>query len=487
MGAIPLGDVPAHHAERLGHDRLCLRHGAEELTWGELSRRATRRAHALRDAGVGKNDIVTLSLPNSNAFYELTFAIWKLGATPSSVSWRLPTEELKAIVQVANPKLVIASDPDIIAATGAFPADYGLKSGSDAPMETVISDHWKAMTSGGSTGRPKVIVDHQPAVIDVGEPGVLKFPGDEAVINPGPCYHNAPFSVSHNALARGNAVIGMAKFDPEETLRLIEAHRVSWIFMVPTMMNRIWRLPEAVRDSYDISSLDTVWHSAAPMPAWLKEAWIDWIGPEKIWEMYGGTEGQGYTILDGNEWLEHRGSVGRPLGCEIRILDDAGRQLPRGEIGEVFMRPDTGSGSTYHYIGAAPKAAGEFETIGDYGWLDGDGYLFIADRRTDLIISGGSNVYPAEVEAALLEHPDVEDAVVIGLPDDDLGARVHAIIKPVGNLPSPLSGEIVVEYLRDRIVRYKIPRSFEFIFEAIRDDAGKVRRSKFLKFTKEVT
>lgn len=478
MGPIPLGDLPGHHAARLGPDRMCLRHGEDELSWGELERRSTRRAHALRAAGVGKNDIVTLSLPNSNAFYELTFAIWKIGATPSSVSWRLPVHELKAIIDVAAPKLVIASDPDIIASTGAMPRDFGLDGGSDVPIETQVSDHWKAMTSGGSTGRPKVIVDHQPALLDISQAGVLAFPQDETVINPGPCYHNAPFSVSHNALARGNAVIGMEKFDPEETLRLIETHRVSWIFMVPTMMNRIWRLPEEVRDSYDIASLRTIWHSAAPMPAWLKESWIDWIGPEKIWEMYGGTEGQGYAVLDGNEWLAHRGSVGRPLGCEIRILDELGEGLPVGQIGEVFMKPETGTGSTYHYLGADPKAVGGFETIGDFGWLDADGYLYIADRRTDLIISGGSNIYPAEVEAALLAHDGVEDAVVVGLPDDDLGSRVHAIVKPSEKAISPVSEQELGEFLAARLVRYKIPRSFEFTFEMLRDDAGKVRRAK---------
>ncbi|HUO11661.1 MAG TPA: AMP-binding protein, partial [Caulobacteraceae bacterium] len=296
------------------------------------------------------------------------------------------------------------------------------------------------------------------------------------IVNPGPLYHNAPFTQTHRALFRGDTVVGMARFDPEETLRLIAEHRARWINMVPTMMLRIWRLPHDVRIRYDLSSLTHVWHMAAPMPPWLKEAWIDWLGPERIWEFYGGTEGQGATVISGTEWLSHRGSVGRPVLSEMRILDEAGEPLPTGAVGEIYMRPLSGN-ATYHYLGAEARSAAEgFESIGDFGWMDADGYLYLADRRTDLILSGGANIYPAEVEAALMEHPDVEVAVVVGLPDEDLGAAVHAIVKP--QTGASLDEASLAAFVAERLARYKTPRSYEFTGEALRDDAGKVRRNR---------
>ncbi|MBW8811844.1 MAG: AMP-binding protein [Caulobacterales bacterium] len=474
---VPLGHIPTLQATRRGASTWCVKHGDEVLSWGELSRRANRRAHALTARGVGRNDLVILSLPNSAALYELTFAIWKLGAVPSVVSWRLPLQEFRAILEVARPKAVIVSDPAIAAAVDALPVDFGLAEGRDDELDSVVGDHWKAMTSGGSTGRPKVIVDHAPGEVDL-DTEVMLMPRDGTILNPGPCYHNAPFTMTHNALFRGSAVVGMAKFDPEEALRLIDENRIGWVNFVPTMMNRIWRLPQEVRRRYDISCLQAVWHMAAPMPAWLKEHWIDWLGPEKIWEMYGGTERQGLTIINGVEWLQHRGSVGLPVACDIRILDENGQELTHGEVGEIFLRPHSGAGSTYHYLGATPKAVGDgFETIGDFGSVDADGYLYLADRRTDLILSGGANIYPAEVEGALLEHPGVEAAVVIGLPDEDMGAVTHAIVRrdPASD---PVTPEALLAFLSERLVRYKLPRSIEFTEEVLRDDAGKVRRGQ---------
>jgi bile acid-coenzyme A ligase len=271
----------------------------------------------------------------------------------------------------------------------------------------------------------------------------------------------------------------MPKFDPEEALRLIEKNRVAWVNMVPTMMLRIRRLPEEIRNNYDLSSLETVWHMAAPMPAWLKEEWIHWIGPDKIWEYYGGTEAQGATIISGSEWLGHRGSVGRPFNCEIQVLDEAGSTLPTGEIGEIYMRPESWPVTTYHYLGAnARTAANGFESIGDFGWMDAEGYLYLADRRTDLILSGGANIYPAEVEAVLMEHPSVEVAVVIGLPHEDLGAAVHAIVKPHPEQAMMLDAATLDAFVRERLTRYKAPRSYEFTNEMLRDDSGKVRRTQ---------
>jgi bile acid-coenzyme A ligase len=272
----------------------------------------------------------------------------------------------------------------------------------------------------------------------------------------------------------GNHLVVMSRFDELQTLKLIEQHRVDWVMLVPTMMHRIWRLGAEVRDRFDLSSLRMVLHLAAPCPPWLKEAWIDWLGPDRIHELYAGTEAQGITWITGDEWLAHRGSVGRPMeGFRFRILDEDGDEVPPGEIGEVYMIPDEGPGTTYHYLGAEPRSRDGWESVGDLGWLDEEGYLYLADRRTDLILSGGANIYPAEVEAALDAHASVRSSAVIGLPDDDLGQRVHAIVEAEGEL----GDQDLLAHLVERLSRYKIPRSFEYVAEPLRDEAGKVRRA----------
>jgi len=230
-----------------------------------------------------------------------------------------------------------------------------------------------------------------------------------------------------------------------------------------------------VRARYDLSSLRWDWHLAEPCPPWLKQAWIDWLGPERIIELYAGTEGQTATVITGPEWLEHRGSVGRTISGEMVVLDPDGNPVPAGEQGEIWMRSGRET-PTYRYIGAEARTReGGWESLGDMGWLDEDGYLYLGDRMQDMVLSGGANIYPAEVEAALQEHPAVESVVVIGLPDDDLGNRLHAIVEADAGV---VTDDDLRAFLADRIVRYKIPRSFEFVAEPLRDDAGKVRRAQ---------
>lgn len=479
MVLIPLGSVPAMQAARHGPDAWAIRHDDDVLSWGAFDDHTTRRAWALKDAGVGVGDLVTLALPNGSAFYEAMFALWKIGATPHVVSYRLPIAELRAIVAVASPKLVIASDPDLVGSYGAKPADFGLGYGKTEPIQDIIAPRWKAMSSGGSTGLPKIIVAPGPNAFDPDTPLPLSFPDEGPILATGPVYHNMPITTNIRALFEGHSVVGMTRFDPEEALHLIEAYRIEWTSFVPTMMMRISRLPEDVRARYDVSSLKTVWHWAAPMPPALKQEWIDWIGPEKIWELYGGTEGIITTALNGVEWLAHRGSVGRPHFDKLKILDDQGAELPPGEVGEIFGLPAGGQGSTYEYVGSQAKTAdGGFETLGDFGWVDEDGYLYIADRRTDMIVSGGANIFPAEVEGALMGHPGIETAVVIGLPHEEFGASAHAIIKPAPGWDSRLDDDMLKNFVADQLVAYKIPRSFEYVTEQLRDDAGKVRRQK---------
>jgi bile acid-coenzyme A ligase len=232
-----------------------------------------------------------------------------------------------------------------------------------------------------------------------------------------------------------------------------------------------------VRAAADLASLHTIVHTAAMCPLWLKRFWIDWLGPDRLLEVYTGTERQAMTAVTGREWLERPGTVGRVQpGGRLRIVGEDGADLPPGEVGEIYFRPDAGRNTTYHYLGAEAKALGEWESLGDLGRLDADGYLYLADRRADLIISGGANIYPAEVEAQLDAHAGVGSSIVVGLPDPEWGQSVHAIVQSV---EAGTTEEALRSFLATRLARYKIPRSFEFVDHPLRDEAGKARRSQF--------
>jgi bile acid-coenzyme A ligase len=474
MPAISLSRILAHWADQQP-DRIAVSHEGDEITWADLEARSNRLAREYQALGVVADDFVTIALPNGVEFFEACFATWKLGATPQPVSAKLPQFERDQIVEVGQPKLVVGvpkgAHPGVLTLPVGFEANEAL---SDDPLPELTAASWKAMTSGGSTGRPKLIVTKQPAMRDPDEP-FLNFPSRGSVLIPGPLYHNGPFMWATGGLFKGNTVSITTRFDAEQTLQLIEAHRVDTIYLVPTMMQRIWNLPDEVRLKYDVSSLKTLWHLAAPCPAWLKEAYINWLGAAVIWELYGGTEGQGGTVITGPEWLAHRGSVGKPNAtCEMKIVDDQGNTLSAGQIGEVFMRPTAGPGTTYRYIGAEARSMADgWESLGDMGYFDADGYLYLSDRQTDMILSGGANIYPAEVEAAIDAFPGVRSSAVIGLPHEDLGNAIHAIVDAPD---ATVTTAALLAHLGERLVRYKIPRTIEFVSEPLRDDAGKVRR-----------
>lgn len=448
------------------------------VTWAQLDARTDAVARGLLAAGVKHGDLVTIGLTNSVDFIEACWGLWKMGATPQPISHRLPQAEADAVMALAETPILIAG-PSLQSERPRhdLPSLLALDPGGPPPPDTT-APIWKAPTSGGSTGRPKLILSGAPGVFvppEAGGIGAWGITGDDTVIMPGPLYHNGPFVTSVSAINMGAHLVIMPRFDAEQTLQTIDRHRGSWIYLVPTMMGRIWRLPDETRRGYDVSSLRMMWHLAAPCPAWLKEAWIDWLGAEVVMELYGGTEGQSATIISGAEWLTHRGSVGRPVTGEMRAVDAAGNTLPAGEIGEIFMRPTPGAPKTYAYRGAEARTIDDgWESLGDIGWFDDEGYLYLADRRTDMILVGGSNVYPAEIESALDEHPLVQSSAVIGLPDDDLGNSIHAIVQPRPGL----SEQALREHLSVLLVAYKQPRSYEFVEENIRDDAGKVRRSQ---------
>jgi len=474
VSELSIGAALALEAERQPH-HIAVECEGKSLTWEALHRRTNRLARALERGGLKHGDFLTIALPNGVEFVEACYAAWKVGAIPQPVSFRLPRAELDAIVELADSPFVIG-DASTRADRPTVTIDALLESVSDdSDLDDRIAPAWKAPTSGGSTGRPKLIVAGQPGVASALMAQFWRIAPDDTVLIPGPLYHNGPFICTFGALQIGARVVILRKFDAEATLRATAERGASWVYLVPTMMSRISKLPQEIRTRYDISSLRTVWHLAAPCPPWLKEEWINWLGADVIMELYGGTEGQARTVITGREWLSHRGSVGRvdPSG-EMKAFDAQGHELPAGEIGEIYMRRAEGIAPTYRYVGAEARTLPDgWESLGDIGWFDEEGYLYLADRRTDMILVGGANVYPAEVEAAIEEHPLVHSSAVIGLPDDDLGNRIHAIIHALGDVGL----EELADHLAGRLVSYKRPRSFEFVSEPLRDDAGKVRRT----------
>jgi len=456
--------------------------GGRSLSRSELEQAANRLARDLAGRGVGQGDFVTVALPNSIEWFVSYVAIWKLGAIPQPVSAKLPPRELAAIVELADPKVVLGVElgtdmaqflpTDLVCLPKGYQPSDEL---ADTPLPDRMSPAWKAPTSGGSTGRPKLIVSGDPAVIDDEAEPPLMMSRDGCLVMPGPLYHNGPAVWSCQALLSGSTVVLLERFDAEATLAAIEEHRADVVYLVPTMMKRILRLPDEARCGYDLSSLRIVWHLAEPCPQWLKQAWIDWLGPERIVELYAGTEAQAVTTIIGTEWLEHRGSVGRVSAGEIKICDPEGNQLPAGEQGEVWMRASHREDPSYQYLGAQAKQLdGGWESLGDMGWFDADGYLYLGDRLADMILTGGSNVYPAEVESALQEHPAVKSVVVIGLPDEDRGNSVHAIVEAD---PTEVTTEELLTFAAERLAKYKLPRTVEYVDVPLRDEAGKVRRS----------
>jgi bile acid-coenzyme A ligase len=443
------------------------------LSRRELLERADAVAYELLERGVGVGDLVSIGLPSGAPHIIASVATWIVGATPQPVAANMPRAELDAVLELAKPAMAIGFVGGDLAPTMlTLPEPTGE---AREPLPDVTSPNFKAPMSGGSTGRPKLIVATNPAEAEgLGLLGqVMRIGSEDTSLITAPMHHNGPFLTSTATLALGGHVVLPGRFDAETTLKLIEQHRVGWVYLVPTMMSRITKLPEDVREGYDVSSLHTVMHMAAPCPPYLKQAWIDWLGGERIMELYAGTEAQAATFISGTEWLEHRGSVGKPLIGRMQICDPDGSPLPAGEVGEVWMKSD--SGPTYKYIGAEARAREDgWESLGDLGWMDADGYLYLNDRLTDMVLVGGSNVYPAEVEAALDEHPAVLSSCVIGLPDEDLGNRLHALVQ----LGAETSDEDLRAWCGERLTKYKVPRTFERVDEPLRDDAAKVRRSQ---------
>ncbi len=453
------------------------------ITFADLDVRAELVAHLMLDLDVKPGDFVTIAEPNTPEFLVAGVACWKIGAIPQPVSSRLPGLELDQIVNLADSSLVIGADVEgrtCLASGYVAPARCGvsLSDRLEASAGDVVSPAWKAPTSGGSTGRPKLIVSgdpslYRPNLAGLGE--VIGAVAGETMVVPGPLYHNGPFIWAYLTLLAGGNVELLPRFDAEATLAAIQDTKASAIYLVPTMMQRIWKLPDDIKFNYDLSSLKIAFHLAEPCPPWLKDEWLEWLGPDVLFELYGGTEGQMFTVISGREWLEHRGSVGQPMSGEVKICDADGNDLGPGEEGEVWMRSVDRDSPTYTYIGDSTESRDGWECLGDIGWMDADGYVYLGDRRKDMILVGGANIYPAEVEAAIGSHPEVLSSAAIGLPDEDKGNRIHAIVQRAPG--SNLDERQLLAHLAERLVTYKLPRSVEWSESSLRDDAGKVRRA----------
>jgi bile acid-coenzyme A ligase len=443
------------------------------LTRGELDRSTNRlaRAYAERGVGVGVGDYVTMVLPNSIEWVQAAVACWKLGAVPQPLSARLPDAELEGLLGLRPPALLVGREHrEIPSVPTGFTPDPAL---SDGPLPEAVSPVWKAMGSGGSTGRPKLIESGGDSRI----PAAIGYPlgaqeGDTTLL-PVPLSHNTGFTTATIALLMRHHLVLMSRFEPQQFLRLITDHRVTFLTTVPTNMQRVLPVYRADPGSYDLSSIRRFWHLGAPCPPAIKQAWIDLLGPEKVWELYGGTELQALTFISGDQWLTHRGSVGIVVAGEMKVFDDDGNPCPPGVVGEIYMRPSPGSAPSYRYIGTTAKSRDGWDSLGDLGYFDEDGFLFLSDRRFDMFTVGGRNVYPAEIENALSGHPDVLSCLVVGVPHEDLGQVPYALVQA----GSALDEQAVQAFLRDRIAGYKVPATVEFVDTALRDDAGKARRS----------
>jgi long-chain acyl-CoA synthetase len=473
------------------------------LTFGELAGRAHQLVHGLRHIGLGVGDVIVLALPNG-----VDAVIWQLATQESGLRYvtvnpALTSEEVGDIVNHAEARMVVvdhARSDHLHAMLAASAVEHKVAIGGS--IEGFLGEDQilagQAMTppadrvlggvisySSGTTGRPKAVHRRLPEVDPWDAADSLKRFGEAFRYRPLVGAHLVSAGMHHGgcqgfyqgALNVGQGLVIMGKFDPERALALIDRHRVSTAYMVPTQFVRMLRLPQATRDLYDHSSLETVVHSAAPCPFEIKKQMLAWWGPV-IWETYGGIEGAA-TIAKPQRWLEKPGTVGRAIrGVTVRILDDAGVELPAGEVGHIYFES---KGSGFEYKGEPELTRsvhrGRAFTIGDMGYLDDDGYLFVCDRAKDLIISGGVNIYPAEIEGVLAGHPEVADVAVIGVPDDEWGEQVKAVVELVdGERAAPEMAEELMGWCRERMAAYKCPRSIDFRLELPRTDGGKLSK-----------
>jgi long-chain acyl-CoA synthetase len=473
----------------------------QTLTYAELHERATRLANLLRSRGIEAGDHVAFCIENQIRFLEVAWGCQYAGVIYTAASTRLTPAELSYIVDDCEAKAFISSAALSELAAGTIPDTPrvqtrlmvdgvvdGFESYEDAMAgaSTEVGDDLQEgvdmLYSSGTTGRPKGVevplpnapLGTKPAVSVVAEM-LLSYAEPMVYLNPAPLYHAAPLRFTMGVHRVGGTAVVMEHFDPAEALRLIQEHSITHSQWVPTMFIRMLKLPEEVRTSYDVSSMQMMFHAAAPCPVEVKRRMIEWFGPV-VHEYYAGTEGNGFVYCNSESWLAHPGTVGQNLLGSLHIADDDGNELPPGEPGTIWFEGET----TFEYHNDPEKTAASrhpkgWTTLGDVGYLDEDGFLYLTDRKAYMIISGGVNIYPQEAENVLALHPKVADVAVFGVPNEDFGEEVKAVVQPTSpDEAGPELAQELIDYCRERLAHVKCPRTVDFRDELPRHPTGKL-------------
>lgn len=443
------------------------------LTARQLDEAANALAHALIRAGVRHDDLVSVTLPNGSGFVIACAAVWRAGATPLPVSPLLSDTERAVVEGVARPRVAIGAPPRTPGiewfATVESPAD-------PTPLPDIAASSWQAPITSGSTGQPKVVRAAAPAMIDPTAPVAPFLPRSAVQLVAGPMTHAATFRYAFGGLFTGHRLVIQRRFDERRWLDAVRGHGATWTLLMPTMMRRLLRLPAAERSRDRLASLETILHLGGGCGPDLKRAFLEWAGAERVIEVYAGAEGNGMTMIRGDEWLEHPGSVGRPMaGTEVQIRTPHGIAAP-GQSGAVWLR--RGTTPAYTYLGArSRREPSGWDTLGDVGWVDEHGYLHLIDRIDEVISRGGEKIHPIEVERVLESHPAVRSAVAFGLPDEEWGQRVAAVVDIAGSALSPAE-------LRTWALNRLGPRApavVRLVRKPVRNDAGKTSRREWAR------
>ncbi|HEY5856819.1 MAG TPA: acyl-CoA synthetase [Aldersonia sp.] len=490
---------------------MIMAESGEALTYAQLDDHSIRLSRYLHEAGLRKGDVVALLSDNRLETYEVYWAALRSGLYITAVNHNLAASEADYIIENSGAKALIVSaskrdlvqslsadvpirlvfggeiDGGDIEGHGSYTDALAQSSSEPLPEQPHGDD---LLYSSGTTGRPKGIKAPLPQ-IRVDEPGytyvnifgtLYQFDADTVYLSPAPVYHAAPLRFGGVVHALGGTLVMMEKFDAEKMLGAIEKYRVTATQMVPTMFVRLLKLPDEVRTRYDVSSLRVVVHAAAPCPVEVKKRMIDWLGPI-VREYYASTEANGATQIDSQQWLAHPGSVGTALLGIIRICGEDGKELPAGEIGTIYFERDE---MPFAYLDEPEKTAQSqhpdhpnWSTVGDLGYVDDEGYLYLTDRKAFMIISGGVNIYPQEIEDLFSLHPKVLDIAVVGLPDEEMGEKVVAVVQPApGVATGPELAAELTDYARERMAHFKVPREFHFADELPRTPTGKLVKGK---------
>ncbi len=503
--AVESGMTLAWHARERGNRQAVVSHFGER-TWAKLNANANRLAHAMRAAGIKAGDTIAVALRNRPEFIEAFAASDRCGLRFTPINFHLKADEIGYILDNCEARVFLADvslgDQAAGATSHTDALQLNLAVGGTLPGFDNYLDHLGAypdtnienptrgtrmLYTSGTTGRPKGVIrpDRAPvgaAATSTSTTGLNLDPDTDTSLCTGPAYHAAPLAGDIIApLGAGVRMVLMDKWDPEETLQLIERYQVTKCHMVATMFHRLLQLPQSVRERYDLSSLRRVTHGAAPTPVHVKRAMIEWFGPI-IMEYYAATEGGGGFTISSEEWLRKPGSVGRlKKGYDNRIITEDGQEAGPNEIGTIYFRKPSVGGFEYYKDPqkTADSYRGDYYTMGDLGYFDDEGYLFLTGRSAELIISGGVNIYPQEIDDVLLQHPAVQDACCIGVPNEEFGEEVKAVVqlRPGFKADAALS-QALRDFVREHLASFKVPRSVDYCEDLPRLPSGKIQRRK---------